>query len=344
MANEKKFEVAGNVSIAHSGKTTVMEKEEFEKAVDTVSAGAGQSLTEMYDRYSRLLYVIDASGSMGDGLLSEDTIRQFKWTPEILEAFRKQMDKDGYFTKMAAKKSVADIDEEDEFDEDDEEDFEEEEPEFTSAYDLSDDQLKWEIVSNNLQYEYDVNLPTDYQFRRKGRSKMMAVKDAAKGFVGERFKKFSDAKVGVFKFEDNPELMVSPGASEQEVINAINRLPDGGGGGTNIYRAVDRAVNELQKRGSELKLNHIVLVSDGADHGAINIKNLVPNMKANGIVFDFIYIKGPGQDPTAEAVGEVLKGVCEATGGEYTVVTTEKDFEVKFLAVSNRPLLPPARS
>jgi Mg-chelatase subunit ChlD len=348
MGNEKKFEVAGTVTIAPTGKSVQIEKEDFEKVVDTVSAGAGQSMVELYDQYSKLLYVIDSSGSMGEGLLSEESLKRFKWTPEIIAQFHAAMEQHGYLKKMLKnlREDVAD-----EFDGNmDSEDFEEamaqavEEELPKSIAAMTDEEIKWAVVANDLQTEYGIPLQFDYSHRNKGRSKMMAVKAAAKGFVGARFKKWEGAKVGVFKFEDSPRMLVSPGASEQEVLNAIDSLPDGGGGGTNIYRAVDLAVSELTHRGSELKVNHIVLVTDGSDGGAERVSNLVPKMKENGITFDFIYIKGPSGDAVAESVAGVLRGVCEATGGEYMVVTTEEDFQQKFLAASNRPLLPAART
>jgi hypothetical protein len=94
---EKKFEVTGNVSIVSTGKKEVF-KEDFEKVVDSMNGApvmdAGSSLADIYDHYSKLLYVVDASISMGEGMLSEDTIKRYKWTPEIVDAFRVVMQKE----------------------------------------------------------------------------------------------------------------------------------------------------------------------------------------------------------------------------------------------------------
>lgn len=329
---DKKFEVTGNVSIVPTGQKTVS-KEAFETAVDNItSAGAGEgtTLTDMYDRFSKLLYAIDSSGSMGEGMVNDDYVNQFKWTPEILEKFRLAMEESKYFERQlkAEREDMEDLE------------YAADAEEVIDVRSLTDAQLKMEIIKEGLSDEYSIPLEMDYKKRSKSRSKMMALKDAAKNFVHSRFQKFADARVGVFSFEDSPSLLCAAGASEEEVMSSINRLPDNGGGGTNIYRAVDRVVNECKKRPSEVGLHHIVLVSDGCDYGGIQVKSLVPKMKELGIVFDFIYMLGVSPDQQGEEVAKVMRAVCEATGGEYTVVKTEEDFEQKFLAVSNRPLLP----
>src|SRR6266403_908142 len=335
---DKKFEVAGNVSIVPTGQKTVS-KEAFETAVDnltSVPTGEGTTLTDMYDRFSKLLYAIDSSGSMGEGMLSDESLKMYKWSPEILEKFMLAMEKDKYFEKqLKAEREEMDDELEEEFASDVDEE------EAIDVRSLTDDQLKMEIVKEGLSDRYKIPLEINYSHsRNRSRSKMMALKDAAKNFVHSRFQKFEDARVGVFSFEDSPSLLCAAGASEAEVMQAINRLPDNGGGGTNIYRAVDRVVNECKKRPSDAGLHHIVLVSDGCDYGGIQVKNLVPKMKELGIVFDFIYMLGLSPDQQGEEVAKVMRDVCESTGGEYTVVKTEEDFEQKFLAVSNRPLLP----
>jgi hypothetical protein len=329
---DKKFEVAGNVSIVSTGKSSVP-KEEFEKTVDAAikgaDVGAGESLADMYDRFSKLLYAIDASGSMAEGMLNEDTINQYKWTPEILAQFR---------DKMKADKSLSDDIEE--WDEDAEEEVMRAFP--LDVDGMGDDELKMYILTENLQQKYSIHVDMDYSrgSRKRQRTKMAALKDAAKNFVHDRFLKFKDARVGVFSFEDSPQLLCVAGATEDEVMAAINRLPDAGGGGTNIYRAVERVVGECKKRPSEVGLHHIVLVSDGCDYGAAQVEGLVPKMKELGIVFDFIYMVGASPDNQGEDTAKVMRRVCEMTGGEYTVVKTEQDFIEKFLTVSNRPMLP----
>src|SRR5208283_1356000 len=131
------------------------------------------------------------------------------------------------------------------------------------------------ILMEGLEAKSGIALERNYGYRTQGRSKMMAVKDAAKDFVHQRFQKHPDAKVGVFQFEGHPMLLCAPGAQEQEVLEALNRLPDFGGGSTDIYRAVDRAIGECRRHPSEVNAHHVVLVSDGCDYGAREVKNLL---------------------------------------------------------------------
>lgn len=323
MANEKKFEVVGNVSIVSTGKRVEMEKEEFEKVADTIvnNVGQGQSLTDMYDRFSKLLYVVDSSSSMGDGMLSEDWLKLYKWPTDIVEAFRDAM-RNEYKQEFKNWKQ----------------DFDAIDPDT-----LSDEEIKMEALRENLSAKYGIKLERDYGIRKRSRTKMMALKDAAKKFVHERFQKFSDAKVGVFKFTTRTTLLCAAGASEEEVMVVLNNLPDGGNGGTEIYQAVERAVNECKKRPSEVNLHHLVFVSDGEDYSGSRVKDLLPKMKSLGIVFDFIYMLGATESESYSETVKVLREVCESTGGEFIIVKTEQDFEQKFLAVSNRPMLPPCK-
>jgi len=341
MANEKKFEVVGGgVSIVSTGKKTVQVQEEFEKAVQAVDAGPGASLADMYDRLSKLLYVVDASVSMAEGMLSKETIKMYLWPEELLEQYRVWMSEQYETDKEAFEQAMEDLQEQDE---DGEGDFELPEQPVDPAT-LSDDQLKEAIVMQGLEKKSGIALTRNYGYRSSGqRTKMMAVKDAAKEFVHKRFEKYPDARVMLFQFSDYPELLAG-GANEQEVLDGISRLPDGGIGGTNIHVAVERAVNECKKRPSEVNSHHIVLVSDGCDYGAVHIKDLLPKMKELGMVFDFIFIIGASDSEQApKDVVEVLKMVCESTGGEYVEVRTEQDFKQKFLAASSRPMLPPGR-
>lgn len=318
MAEDKVFDVPGSVSIVSTGKKTVQEKEAFEQAIEPQSTGI--TLSEIYDRYSRLLYVVDASGSMGEGMQQEDRANQYLWPASTLLKFRQAM--------AEGENEVA-------------EDYADElEYKAMPSDGMSDEELKNYVVDNNLDDKFSIPLRRNPGYRTVGRSKMMAVKEAARDFVAARFKKFPDALVTLFAFEGSPRLL-SNGASESDVLRGIDKLPDGGGGSTDIYRAVERALNDCEAHPSSVKRHHIVLVSDGLDSGAMGVPRLLPRMKSNGVVFDFIFILGAsGMEAINPDVLECLKAVCEATGGEFQTVKTEKDFTQKFLAASNRKMLP----
>jgi Mg-chelatase subunit ChlD len=323
MADEKKFEVVGPVQIVTTGKKEV-KREEFESALDGIPTGTGASLEDMYDRFSRLVYLIDASGSMGDGMAADNGPKKYDWTDELLE--------DGRALLIEQVEDGAGIlDPESGVD-------------FTPAKvkKLTTDQVKrvLEEVSflmNELAVPEVQVVPAVGQ---RNKTKMQAVKEAASGFVKKRFEKFPDARVTVFSFEGHPSLL-SAGVTEEHVLQAINSLPDMGGGSTNIYSAVERAVNECKKRVQQVGMHHIVLVSDGMDGGATQVISLLPMMLEVGIVFDFIFILG-GSEYADQHVIDALKKVCEATGGEFVTVKTEKDFVEKFLKASSRLCLPTA--
>lgn len=309
--NDDKFDgVVGPVSIVSTGKKTV-QKEDFEAAIE-VPTSVGESMDDIYDHYSRLIYTIDASGSMRGGMLQEDRINRFLWTDSMLKNFRE---------RIAAEQLENGDDTE------------------VPVSSLSDAELKMKIIDEGLNYTYGIKLPINSGFVPKTRSKMQAVKDAAKDFVQKRFRKFPDAKVTVFGFETQPYLL-SAGEKQEDVLLAISRLQDTGGGGTNIFAAVEKAVGECKERPSQVGVHHIVLVSDGLDENAVTVRNLIPEMLRIGIVFDFIFIQGESGVVDSHTI-EVLKDVCEQTGGEFSVVRTEKDFVQKFLTASERKCLPP---
>lgn len=325
MADEKKgFEVVGPVQIVSTGKKEV-KQEEFESVLDKIPTGTGASLEDMYDRFSRLLYLIDASGSMGEGMARDSSNgSEYMWTDELLEDGRERL-----LDMVADGNSILDPD---------------------SGVDLTEGKLKRmgkdalqklleeEDLMDELGVSEKQTVPTSYG--QKNKTKMQAVKQAAREFVKKRFQKFPDAQVAVFSFEGSP-MLLSAAFTEEEVLRAIDSLPDQGGGGTNIFSAVNRGLNECKKRTQEVGMHHIVLVSDGCDDGARSVKSLLPEMKEIGVVFDFIFILG-GSDFADDYTIQILKEVCEATGGEFVTVRTEKDFVEKFLKASNRLCLPPA--
>ncbi len=325
MAEDKHFDVPGGVSIVSTGKKEV-KKESYENIADSLQQppSAGQTLDDIYDRFSKLIYLIDASGSMGSGMLAEQqNAVEYDWKEEALEAARARL-----LEELEDDGSVLDPDSGVELT-------------VAKAKKLSSETLKKIVAEQGWEDEIGLQPVGGAIPQRSSKSKMQAVKEAAREFVKKRFEKWPDAQVLLYAFEDHPR-MLSGGASEKDVMDGIDRLPDYGGGGTNIYSAVTRAVEHCKKRASSVGVHHIVLVSDGMDEGARGVRGLLPDMKEIGIVFDFIFIQGGDSIENMDDVIRVLRDLCEATGGEFTTVKTEKDFIQKFLAVSNRKCLPPA--
>jgi hypothetical protein len=359
MTNEKKFEIAGPVTIVSTGKKEV-KREAFEEVIDSVNVnpGAGSTLEDIYDQHSRLIYVVDVSISMQEGMLSEEMVKMYKWTPDLLKQFRAELEKEEAAKAKSNPPSDDDDDEEEEDedidpDDDPDEDEDDEEVEVTAedvlrgifggtveapVASLSDEEIKLRVVMNNLQQKYGIYLQRDYAFKTKNRSKLLALKDAAKDFVKMRFKKFPDAQVYLYSFSDEPTLLAE-GSDETRTLESFDRLYTTGG--TNILRGVTKAVEDCRRTKDNIGANHIVLVSDGLDSGAMGVEQMLDRMKELRVVFDFIFMVGGSSTDQDDPVILSLRRACEATGGEFTMVKTEQDFQQKFLTASSRKCLPP---
>ena len=173
---EKKFQVAGPVSMVSTGKTEV-KKEAFETVVDNINMTPGTTVEEMLDHYTRLIYVVDASGSMGEGMLSEDAAKMYTWDAATLEKYRAAIEKSRRQrqpqtemetiqkrkrtkrkkkrkmsqrtkrkkTMMRRKKSLLPL-----------------------PPDLSDEELKTKIVMEGLEYKFRIPLMRNYSYTAKG--------------------------------------------------------------------------------------------------------------------------------------------------------------------------------
>lgn len=277
----------------------------------------GTALADSFDRYTKLIYLFDVSGSMMYAIDPVLAGERFLWSDEELKAVREHMQKD-----------LAD-----------------DEP-WQERYDFPDTDvaaMKSYAVEYGVLRDMNLSLPANPAAPKQARSKLEAVKDAAKGFVRERFAKYPDAQVVVMKFSDEAKE-VTRGAGLESVLFAIDKLETEGS--TEITDAVIKAVDLCQRRPSKVGMHHIVLVSDGFDSAAVQVRGQLPRMKDLNIVFDFIFMAGKSQYDLKEdsEVVKVLKSVCDATGGEFTRIDTEKDFKQKFLQASARKCLPPART
>ena len=296
-----------------------------------------KALDSIYDHYQKKLYVIDRSGSMDGGMLPEDEMLMYKWTPEILDLFR-----DKIVEELEAEIAAMALDPDADPDE-----LKAATAELTATQIVvaDDKQLMEMIIKFQLIFKYGIDVPRDWNYARTTESKMEAVRGAMKKFVEMRFQRFPDAQVGVFGFGSQTELMAYAGNDKQTVLQAIERL-SANMGGTNIFHAVEKAMKEMKARPSRVKAHHIVLVTDAQDYGAIECEKLLPDMKKLNVVFDFILVLGQDGGPTNQDDEPVktLKRICQETGGEYNEVRKSTDFEQKFLNVSNRKALPPAKA
>lgn len=318
-----------NEIIEKDDAVVLVEKPKEEKKEYTIANGT--HLQEMFDRYQKKIYLFDESGSMSEGMAPEDERQLYKWTSDVLTSFRNFIESHiaGEIVQQDPSLDPAKA--------------LDEAKEVMRNEDLyNDEKLKSYILQNRIHtVAKHIKLEEQSSWTLHTERKIDAVKGAMKKFVEQRFKRFPDAQVAVFGFTTTTEIKCYAGALKEEVLAAIDRLTSSGG--TQIFQAVERAVQECKRRPSKVGAHHIVLVTDAQDYSAERVQELRDKMKEMNIVFDFIFVKGMHGESAPANVVKILQGVCSQTGGEYNEVSKSSDFTEKFLEVSSRRALPPAR-
>jgi len=301
------------------------------------------SLDSLYDHYQKKLYVFDRSWSMDEGMLPEDEAAMYVWDEDTLKKFR-DLIKDEL---LMAGVPDPDDDAVGEIVDGDDEPAEEEDPEAKEA--LTDDKkLIAFVVKTGLHRRPGMEPKRDGKYVKVSERKIEAVRGAMKKFVERRFKKYSDAQVGMIGFGSSAHMMCYPGAPAPEVMLAIDALSSDLGG-TDIVAAIKHALSEFKARPSHVGSHHIVMVTDAeAQMRPEETKDFLHQMKEMNVCFDFIFVKGAtdhsgwGFDPKDEySLITMLKRMCNETGGEYQEVRKSSDFEEKFFKASERKALPP---
>jgi len=310
-----------------------------------------KTMSDAYAEHSKLVFLFDASGSMSSKVVKDKYgatfTDQFIWTPEKLNEIGT--------TCAAVVQKIADIAIKSAMsgDEDDEDpgltDFERlclrlcRENMFAEPQTPTEDEIKERIVRNDLTAEFDI-LPTLGK-RQEPPSRIDLVKQLAKAEINARFKKFPNARVAVVAFGGNTLTLFDDGDASQ-VDATIDQLNENGmsldgaygnnridNGDTNIMKAVSTGMDICRRKPSAVGVHHFILVTDGGAHTTLS--GWVANMKASGVVLDYIHIGDC-------YVNDDVKSACEATGGEFMVCNTEKDIAEKFTLAATRLCLPPA--
>lgn len=266
------------------------------------------STNGIYDQLKTLFYSIDISGSM-DAPIDTDKPQSWDWPLDLKNHISRQL-------------SYSD-------------DLSEHEQELKNMLgEATDEQLKEVLVSLG---------PTSYGIYTKfepTNTKMNLVKTAVADLVDRRYEKFPDARVVLqtFNFDSTIEA-----ATHESIKTRLASLT--ANGGTNIYGAVVQALAYFEQYPSPVGLNHLIIVSDGEDWQAMQIKeDLLGRMKEQGVVLDYIYIKGKQgmtNESTQSAVAKMFTDLCKELGGDYVEVSSSSEFEKKLLAASTRLCLPP---
>lgn len=298
------------------------------------------SLPELYSAKKKLIYLIDRSGSMNSQVAGVDQVKYFNWSSDVMDHIRASIE--------GAVKSVnAWADAEEKFERtgddtvfDDLTAPDSDEVKLAELAELDGLELKKKILQLGLNkalgivYTYDALMN-----RHKLDSRLGLVQEMAERMITERKSQFPDSDTQVIAFDDKAELL--PARTTQELIRAVQGLQVGGS--TSILRAIKLAMSTCNRKPSEVKLHHFVLVTDGEDYDTVRITEFIPAMLEMGVVLDWIFIANPGDDASRDVATAAIKAAVDATGGTFTVVTTAPEFETKFVEASKRKLLPPAK-
>lgn len=329
-------EMFDDVTIVDGEETAIVPvtKEEAAKPIN------GYSLKETIDREQKIVYIMDASGSMSSKMAPEDPKDLYDWSPEVLEKFsdkiQLEFQKDIQDEQFAKGNPVPK--------DDDESLMKAAAVRFLEEGLDEKDNLIQYILDEGLVDKYitEIQVPVKGEYSLQTESRSQAMRGAMKKFVQQRFQKWPQSKVELIEFDSSPSVRAEAGATLETLLTEIDNIGQYGGG-TDIHAAVSFALRRVNQSPSPVNANHLILVTDGEDHRAINVENLLPTMKKLGVVFDYIFVKGSNSH-VDDSVANVLKKVCNETGGEYAEVTKSSDFTQKFFEMSNRLCLPPARS
>lgn len=310
-----------------------------------VAATAGSSLEELYDKNQVLVYLVDVSSSMCDRVVGDSQVEHFVWSEDSMEAIRTNAEDNLTFAQNITAAGVA----------------------LEAVQATSEMAMKWARISELMEVDKKGVLgfpsteeglmliktevlrlalhaaialtPNYVKMRKDLPSKIDLVKQLAGEMIEDRFKKYPEADIRAFSFREWPGQLI--GHNKDELLAAIRNLV--AAGGTNIMAGIAAVLQSLKHSPSKMNLHHIVLVTDAEDAGKVhNIGNEVQTFLDFGIVLDFLHFTQPegsrywrGYDAT-----EVLKKVCEATGGEYVRVSTAGEFRSRFMIASQRLCLP----
>ena len=289
------------------------QKDEKQSAFEQLAAKVGVSLDNIYDRLMWIWYMFDVSGSMDEHIRKESLQESdMDWTGFDLDAARDEL------SDILTEESMQ---------------AQELEVPFEVAYDpKKDEDVKRAAMDGLLSQRPRVRYNSS---NNSPLTKLNMAKKAAKQFMAKRYEKYPDAKVGVVQFSSGPRLVVA-GEGKDPTMAAVDGMQDGGG--TYIFGAVQYTLNKTKKSKGAAP-HHLIMISDGQDYSTVQLMSLLPDFKVQNAVLDVIFICGASDTGRMDDSMEALKKFAEATGGTVEFVDNEKDFEQKFLAVSERKLL-----
>ena len=320
---------------------------------EAVETTAGfKKVSETYNEFAKLVFLFDVSGSMNSRITtdarSETYINEFIWPKSFIAEVRQKTSE--VLQKVNAVLLAGD-------------------PFYLLQLDIveieyvklfnaergpmnefmfspvDDDDIKARALKNNLIGFFGI-LPDFTKKHQEPPTRIGVVRKLAKQEIHRRFKKYPKSRVAVIPFsgcaaplfDDGKEDQVDAAVDQlacQLTIKHANGSETQMDGGTHIMNAIAVGMQICAEKPSDVGIHHFIVVSDGEDYSVNEIDAWIPNMKASGVILDYIHI-GDCQP------NDRLKTACVALGGECVTVNSEKELETKFFQAATRMLAPPA--
>lgn len=316
-------------------------------AAKTTAPAVYQGAAVTRDRYTKKVFVLDISASMGGEIAAQSEMACLVW-PEEFWVWAEQRIANAAVRVDAVNAATATDDDDTSLEgcadvrvpyEGLDNDDQSEDCEWAELRDVADDRdlVRRAVLAHNLQAPFELNKPFLV-------SKAELVKLVVARTVRERVAKFPDAVVIGIMFDDKPHLVQVGYRDEagerkkrnptpEEFIKIVQEHPFRGGG-TNITKALGAAVVQCKRAPSPVKQHHVVLVTDGEDCGVTDTVQYVETMLENNICLDVIHITD-----TPRESADLFRDVCQRTGGEYQQADNVNDFQTRFLAAASRLML-----
>ena len=200
------------------------------------------------------------------------------------------------------------------------------------AFDFGETQS--ELQMNVFALDVSGSMQSSVSAEGHGMQKIELLKKALERYINQRFQKHPSSRVGLVAFESYIHVLIEITDNEQELIAEARGLT--AGGGTAMHKGLTRAISMLDKnKGSYIP--RIILISDGAPDSPEAVVDVIESNKEKRIIVDCIYI-GERTEYDSNYI-DFMKNIAKITGGIFEHITSEKEFEQKFLKVADRPLL-----
>lgn len=311
-----------------------------------VPALEGQEVAR--DRHTKKIFVMDRSYSMRSSIVAMSRIGLLVWPDEVFEWAEKRIANAHARLQSESDEFLSDLEDSD--------DAAESSKELESLHEIECDEPsedeRWEALTSAdrdalraavLRYNLTIPFKSGEQFTVYKHELLRAV---VARVIRERAYKFPDAKFHGIMFDqavkhvqtrveddESGKVRYRP-ATAEEIITYVYE-DSFNGGGTNITKGLGAAVALCRRSPSAVKLHHVILITDGCDYGALECVQFIEPMRKLGICLDVIHIS----DAPTDEVGDLLRRVCEQTGGEYQVADDVENFQTKFLNAAGRLLL-----